>query len=55
MDDRADTRCGRDLNLVVDDSAGRYHGLGSWRIASSLDLCPKVIDIDHPKKKSCVL
>ena len=25
------------------------------RIASSLDLCPKVIWIDHPAKRSCVL
>ena len=25
------------------------------RIASSLDLCPKVIGIDHHKKISCVL
>ena len=25
------------------------------RIASSLDLCPKVIEIDHPTNKSCVL
>ena len=24
------------------------------RIASSLDLCPKVIGIDHPAKRSCV-
>ena len=25
------------------------------RIASSLELCPKVIGIDHPTKRSCVL
>ena len=25
------------------------------RIASSLDLCPKLIGIDHPTKRSCVL
>ena len=57
--------CGRDLHSVVDDMvlhsfvkdpAGRYYGpsssMGSrmMRIASSLDLCPKLIGIDHPTK-----
>ena len=53
--------CGRDLHLVVDDPAGRYYGPYSlrgsrlMRIASSLDLFPKVTGIDHPEKRSCVL
>ena len=62
--------CGRDINSVVyvvvmhsfvDDPTCRCYGPSSlrgsrtMRIASSLDLCYKVIGIDHPAKRSCVL
>ena len=62
--------CIRDMHSVVgdvvrhsfaDDPSGLYYGPSSlrgsrlMRIASSLGLCPKVIGIDHPTKRSCVL
>ena len=49
------------LHSFADDPAGQSYGPSSlrgsrlMRIASSLDLCPKVIGIDHPAKRSCVV
>ena len=48
------------LHSFADDPAGRYYGplslRGSrmMRTTSSLDICPKVIGIDHPAKTLCV-
>ena len=62
--------CGLDLHSIVDDvvlhafendPTDQYYGTSllrgsrQMRIASSLDLCPKVIGIDHPAMRSCVL
>ena len=49
------------MHSFADDPAGQYYGPSSLmgsrliRIASSLHLCPKVIGIDYPTKRSCVL
>ena len=49
------------LHSFVDDQAGQYYGTSSlrenmlMRITSSLDISPKLIGIDHPTKRSCVL
>ena len=49
------------LHSFADNQVGRYYGPSSlrgsriMRIATSLDLCPKVIGIYHTTKISCVL